>query len=158
MSYVKILSIVACVAFGPNCQGQVPDDLRDNRPDIGIVSEEQCPPEKGDVLVVYSASWCGPCQASRPQWATLRGQGYKVVYVDIDKPHGLDGKWDYQTPEIIAKAMETPPRVVPTLRYYNTDTGELLETTLTGMQSLDKVKEALWKPSSSTGLVPELRR
>jgi hypothetical protein len=156
LSYIVLVACLAAV--GSFCKGQVPTDVRDDYPDIGLVLTEVCPEDKGDILVVYSATWCGPCQAMRPQWTLLRSQGYKVVYVDIDNPHKYDGRWEYQTPEIVAKAMETPPRVVPTIRYYNSYAGAFLKNQKTGVQSLDSVKEALWKPSSSKALVPERRR
>lgn len=158
MNHVKVFAIVACLAFGLVCQGEVSPVVANDSYDLGLV-ESQIPEGKADILVVYSASWCGPCQASRPQWALLRSQGYKVVYVDIDHPHKHNGDWDYQTPEIVEKAMEQRPRAVPTLRFYNSETETFLDDKkLTGMQTLNKVKETLWKPSSSKGLVPELRR
>lgn len=157
MRYVKLLSVVACLAtFGLFVQGQVPENVAYDRYDIGRL-EAQVPEGKADILVVYSAKWCGPCQASRPQWVLLRSQGYKVVYIDIDDPYDHVGQQEYATTEIVDKAMETPPRVVPTLRFYNSDTKEFLDKKLTGMQSLNKIKETLWKPSSSTvlPLVPQ---
>jgi thiol-disulfide isomerase/thioredoxin len=149
--------LVACLAaVGSFCSGQVPDDVRNDRPDVGLVPE--VPEDKGDILVVYSATWCGPCQAMRPQWTLLRSQGYKVVYIDIDNPHAFVGAFDYITTEIVDKALEKRPRSVPTLRYYNSSTRAFLKHERVGYTSLDKVKERLWKPSSSRGLVPELRR
>lgn len=159
MRYVKVLAVVVCLAtIGLIYSDKVPSIMANDRPDIGIVEAEQCPEDKGDILVVYSATWCGPCAILRPNWATLRGQGYKVVYIDVDQPYKHIGNWDYQTKEIVEKAMEKRPKSVPTMRYYNTDSGRFLEKQVTGLHSLKTIKEALWKPSSSTGLVPELSR
>jgi len=154
----KATVFVSCLVLGSFAQGQVPANVQDDGPDIGIVRQETCPADKADTLIVYSATWCVPCQASKPQWVLLRSQGYKVVYINIDHPHKHDGDWEYQTPEIVDKAIAKRPRVVPTLRYYNSHTGAFLKHELTGRQRLDKIKEALWKPSSSTDLVPEQQR
>lgn len=152
---VQVIAFATCLVIGSFVQGQVPSDVQDDRPDIGLVVTDKCPADKADTLIVYSASWCSPCIASRPQWVLLRAAGYKVVYIDIDHPHQHDGDWDYQTAELVDKAMDKRPRKVPTLRYYNSHTGAFLKHELVGLQRLEKIKEALWKPSSSTDLVPE---
>lgn len=154
---VKVLAIVACVAFGLVCTGQVPQVMADDRPDIGIVVAEPVPEGKADILVVYGATWCGPCQAMRPQWSLLRSQGYTVVYIDIDEPHKYDGKYPGQTKEFVEK-VKARPRSVPFVRYYNTDKGEFVGGSHTGYVTPTKIKKTLWKPSSSKALVPELLR
>lgn len=162
MNNVRLFAALSCVAaFGLVFPREVSSLVQDNLPDIGIVvpvAEEVCPADKGDILVVYSAAWCGPCAAMAGNWPILRAQGYKVVYIDIDDPHKNDGRWYYQTTEIVAKAMEKRPSAVPTLRYYNSSTGEFLEKELVGLTTIVEVKEHLWKPSSSPVLVPELLR
>ncbi len=159
MRYVKILSTLACLAtIGLVYSDKVPSLLANDRPDIGIVEAEKCPEDKGDILVVYSAKWCGPCAVLQPHWTTLRAQGYKVVYIDVDEPYKHIGRWEYQTKEMVEKAIKRIPKTVPTVRYYNTHSGRFLEKQVTGLHSLKTTKEALWKPSSSTGLVPELLR
>jgi len=40
---------------------------------------------KANRIVVYSASWCLPCQQLKPVIGSLKKEGYKVVYRDIDK-------------------------------------------------------------------------
>jgi hypothetical protein len=156
MNHVRLLLAVATLAtFGLILQGEVPSVVADDSYNLGLVESEVCPEDKGDTLVVYSAKWCGPCQVMRAQWPVLRGQGYKVVYIDIDDPYNQVGRFDYVTTTIVDKAMEKRPRSVPTMRYYNSDAEKFLKEKVVGMQSLDKIKERLWKPSSSTVLVPE---
>lgn len=170
MRYVILVATFACVAaFGLDCSSQVPSDLEDygqvvgqSGYDIGIKAEEDekveaCPVDKADTLVVYSATWCGPCQAMKPYWVTLRAQGYKVVYIDVDNPHKYDGKWDYQTSDFVTKCDLKEVKAVPTLRYYNSSTGEWLDKEVRGLTSLTNAKALLWKPSG-TGSLPELLR
>lgn len=159
MKNAKITMVVAImVALGLVCKPQVSAFLAGDSYDIGLTQSEEIPQNVGDVLVVYSARWCGPCHAMRGNWPLLRGQGYKVVYIDLDRPYAQVGRHDYVTTEIIDKAMEKRPRSVPTLRYYNTSTESFIDHELKGLQPLDKIKEKLWKTQSSTVLVPELRR
>ncbi len=40
---------------------------------------------KANRIVVYSASWCLPCQQLKPVIESLKKEGYKVVYRDIDR-------------------------------------------------------------------------
>ncbi len=40
---------------------------------------------KADRIVVYSASWCIPCQRLKPIVKSLKQEGYRVEYFDIDK-------------------------------------------------------------------------
>jgi len=96
----------------------------------------------------------------RPYWVTLRAQGYKVVYIDVDDPHKYDGKWEYQTKDLVNFVDSVPVRAVPTVRFYNSDMQAWLALNgkpyeITGLTSGTKVKTYLWKPSSSTGLLPE---
>ena len=158
MNYVKILmAMAAMVAFGFVCRPQVCAFLADDSYDIGLAESSGIPEDKGDILVVYSARWCGPCQAIRPNWPLLRGQGYKVAYIDLDNPFAQVGRFDYVTTEIIEKAMEKRPRSVPTLRYYNTSTESFIDHKLVGLKSIEKIKEKLWKTQSLPVLVPEPR-
>jgi thioredoxin 1 len=40
---------------------------------------------KADRIVVYSATWCGPCRRLKPILMSLKNEGYKVEYRDVDK-------------------------------------------------------------------------
>lgn len=158
MNHVKVFATLACVAIGFLFTGKVPSLMATDLPDIGLVETEPVPEGKADILVVYSASWCGPCVAMRPQWTLLRSQGYKVVYIDVDEPHKYDDKYPGQTEEFVAKVSKSLPPRVPHVKYWNSDKEEFLKAFHVGYVSPNKIKETLWKPSSSTGLVPELLR
>jgi thioredoxin 1 len=43
------------------------------------------PQGKADRIVVYSATWCGPCRRLKPVLMSLKNEGYKVEYRDVDK-------------------------------------------------------------------------
>ena len=153
----KAVLLAACVVFGSFVQGQVPNDVPNDRYDIGINSEkvERCPKDKADTLIVYSATWCGPCQMMKPQWTLLRAQGYKVVYIDVDDPHKYDGKYPYQTADLVSFVDSYEVKSVPTVRFYNSDHEAWLAVKgkpfqIVGLTSTSKVKKYLWKPSSST--------
>jgi len=153
MKYVTLAAIVSCLVFGSNIQGQVPSDVAANRYDIGLLEAEVVPAEYGDVLVVIGAKWCGPCMRMYPQWKTLRAQGYRVVYIDYDRP-------TYKNDDdkaIVEKFSAMRDKSVPDVYVYNTDTDKIVRQwhQYVGIKT---IKDYLWKPSSSTGLVPELRR
>ena len=141
------------MVFGLVCQGQVPADVEINRYDIGIVETEVVPEDKGDVVVVIGAKWCGPCMRMYPHWAILRAQGYRVVYIDWNKP-----TWSNPEDEAIVKKFNAmKDNSVPDVYVYNTETDEVVMEWHTYVTK-EKIKEYAWKPSSSTGLVPESLR
>jgi len=156
MINVKVATLIACLAIGSVCQGQVPENVSIDRYDIGLVeAQEVAPSDKGDVLVVIGAKWCGPCMRMYPQWATLRAAGYRVVYIDWNKP-----TWNADKPEdeaIVKKFAAMKDNSVPDVYVYNTETDEVVEEWHQFVKIKD-IKEHLWKPSSSTGLVPEFLR
>lgn len=160
MRYVRLLSIVACLAtFGFIVPAEVPSVLANDGPDIGIVEHnDQVPEGKADTLVVYSATWCRPCVAMRPQWTLLRSQGYKIVYINIDDPHKYDGRWEYQTKALVEKLAKDFPESVPTVRWYNSRTEKWVGDSHVGYINLADCRKRLWKTSSSKVLVPELLR
>ena len=160
MRYVRLLSIVACVAtFGLIASTEVPFVMAGDGPDIGIVEpSNEVPAGKADTLVVYSADWCGPCVAMRPQWTLLRSQGYRVVYIDADNHHKYDNRWDYQTKALVEKLAKDYPRSIPTVKWYNSRTDKWIGDAHVGYISPQKCRERLWKTSSSPVLVPELLR
>lgn len=157
MRSVFLAAIVCCLAFGPALTGQVPGDRsfagEVAEYDVGI--KEQCPADKADTLVVFSATWCGPCQAMRPTWAVFRTEGYRVVYIDIDEPHKYDGKHEGQTAALVDKATQERSRLneraVPHYLFYNSATESFVfdDERVTGMILPEKLKEKLWKESSS---------
>lgn len=76
-------------------------------------------------LLVFSASWCGPCQGFKPTLLELEQD--RLVYVDID-----------EKPEIRA---DYEVRSVPTVILVDVD-GEEIER-LVGAQSLSRLQELL---------------
>ena len=76
-------------------------------------------------LLVFSASWCGPCQGFKPTLLELEQD--RLVYVDID-----------EKPEIRA---DYEVRSVPTVILVDED-GEEIER-LVGAQSLSRLQELL---------------
>lgn len=69
----------------------------------------------GPVLLDFSASWCPPCQATKPEVAKLKAQGYPVRVVDVDESPGL------------AKRFRVSG--IPTFIVVDTDGSELARTT-----------------------------
>jgi thioredoxin 1 len=47
---------------------------------------------RGEVLF-FNASWCGPCRQMKPIVAQMRGQGYHLRDLDVDKNRGLAKKY-----------------------------------------------------------------
>lgn len=76
-------------------------------------------------LLVFSASWCGPCKGFKPTLLELEQD--RLVYVDID-----------EQPEIRA---DYEVRSVPTVILVDVD-GEEIER-LVGAQSLSRLQELL---------------
>ena len=158
-----ILTIVLALAFGQVAQGQTPDLVPDPSEvveyDLGIASPDvevrRIPEGRADILIVYSAKWCAPCRAMVPTWKRLRDQGYQIVYIDIDQPNAYVGLYPYATQELVDSAMEDRPNSVPTIRWYNSELDMEVGESHSGAISEQKVKERLWNPSSSPGLVQE---
>jgi thioredoxin 1 len=44
--------------------------------------------QRGEVLF-FNASWCGPCRQMKPIVAQMRGQGYHMRDLDVDKNRSL---------------------------------------------------------------------
>lgn len=137
------------VQQGSDLQGEVPpvsgrdssyhqqhseEAERGSRDSSTEVRQEQVIPEcKADILVVYGAEWCGPCRKMKPLWKKLKKEGYKIYYVDIDRP-------DKKIPE---KYRKHRPRSVPFLVFWRSDEGPF--KTHTGTITEKQVKEYLWK-------------
>jgi thioredoxin 1 len=47
---------------------------------------------RGEVLF-FNASWCGPCRQMKPIVTQLRGQGYRMRDLDVDKNRSLAKKY-----------------------------------------------------------------
>lgn len=156
MKNVATFAIVACLAFTQvHVQGQVPSDVEGHRYDLGLVEAEQIPEGKGDTLVVRSASWCGPCRAMKPQWKVAKGQGYRVIEIDVDKP-----VWKKpEDKELVIRYSDEArdDTSVPDVYVINSQTGEVVSEWHKFVR-LSEVKKTLWKPSSSTGLLPDVSR
>lgn len=152
-----LIATLVCLALSPlHVTAKDPAVSEAINYDIGL--NPTIPEGKADTLVVYSATWCGPCQAMRPTWVALRAEGYKVVYVDVDEPHKYDGRWPYQTAELVDRVTQYEPRAVPTVRWYNSVTNEFLPDKVTGLTDRDRVKTHLWRPDDSDTDRRPLRR
>lgn len=163
-----IFAIIFALAFIATAQGQIPAVV--SRPgqvveqvvpyDLGFRTREQvyhrAPKGKADTLIVYSAAWCPPCQKMRPTWESLRSQGYQIVYIDVDHPYEQVDKYPYATRQLISDAMKDRPKAVPTVKWYNSESGQQVGDIHVGTISENKVKELLWNPSLSADSVPGL--
>ena len=49
-------------------------------------------PAHGEVLF-FNASWCGPCRQMKPIVSRMRGQGYRMRDIDVDKHQDLAQKY-----------------------------------------------------------------
>jgi len=88
---VKSIAAFCCVAVATLfCQAEVPQDVAPvGLYDLGIV-------RKADTLVVYTATWCAPCQRLKPVLAGLKREGYTIIIYDVSNgsaendKHGLE--------------------------------------------------------------------
>lgn len=159
MRNVIFVAALACLAsFRFVGASEIPpivvDDRGADRYDIGVAPDAQIPDGKADTLVVYTATWCIPCQRAKGKWAILREQGYRVVQIDVDSREADRELSDQEK----ARFLNHEPQSVPTIFWYNSQTNELVGDGVTGVPSMKSIKERLWKPASSPGWVPELRR
>ena len=88
-------------------------------------STRPTPPRKADRIVVYSASWCPPCQRLKPVIATLKREGYRVEYRDVDRD---------------ANRLIYPYTAVPTIFFLRDDAVIKLET---GFRSKEQITQTL---------------
>ena len=94
---------------------------------------------KADRIVVYSASWCAPCQRLKPILSSLKHEGYQVEYFDIEKDND---KLKYEH------------RSVPTIFFLR---GESVIKKETGYRTRDHIVRMLRSDSQPIGetTVPE---
>ena len=87
--------------------------------------------EMADQIVVYSATWCGPCQRLSPVLQSLTQEGYKVVHRDVDRD--IDAlKYEYGA--------------VPTIFFVRNNVVIRAET---GYRSKEQIKQTLMPDSQS---------
>ena len=79
---------------------------------------------KGDVLVDFFATWCGPCKMLSPVLEELDKEGFPVQIVKID------------TDELTELAIEFGVQAIPTLLYFSN--GKLVNRTM-GYQRKDQI-------------------
>ena len=88
-------------------------------------------PEMADQIVVYSATWCGPCQQLRPALQSLAQEGYTIVQQDVDRD--IDAlKYEYNA--------------VPTIYFVRNN---VVIKTETGYRSKKHIKQTLVPSSRS---------
>ena len=163
---IQVFAIACYLAIGSFVSGQVAADGPDpnlvvEQPsyDIGIVSVHdkekndevdtvvETPEGKADRIVVFGATWCGPCQSLKTiTLPALKVQGYKVEYLDVDKEK-----------EKIAEKYSGIKRgkgddlnrwiSVPTIFYIRDD---MIIKKEVGFQTAVHVKKVLWKPDEPT--------
>lgn len=147
MRYAAIVACACYLAIGSVTEGKVPGDVAGSRYDIGRV-ETIVPADKADTLIIYSATWCAPCQKMKPMLAKLRSQGYRVVSIDTDTHTSKQKMTAWEK----ASFLEFEPKKVPTLYWYNSRIKETIGVGHAGSTiTTSKIKERLWKKSSSTG-------
>ena len=86
-------------------------------------------PDMADQIVVYSATWCGPCRQLSPVLRSLELEGYRVVHRDVDRD--ID-------------ALEYQYDAVPTIYFVRND--EVIKTE-TGYRSKEEIKRTLMHDS-----------
>lgn len=79
---------------------------------------------KGDVLVDFFATWCGPCKMLSPVLEQLDKEGFPVQIVKIDTDEATD------------LAMEYGVQAIPTLLFFSE--GKLVNRTM-GYQRKDQI-------------------
>lgn len=89
------------------------------------------PVDKANRIVVYTASWCGPCQRLKPVLISLKQEGYQVVYRDIDRD---------------AERLQYAYTAVPSIFYLHDKTVIKKET---GYRSKEQIKKTLVRDQRS---------
>ena len=53
--------------------------------------------DQNNILLDFSAKWCGPCQQMSPIVSKLERQGYPIRQVDIDQEQALAQKYNVES-------------------------------------------------------------
>lgn len=108
---------------------------------LSVPKPTQTIPEgRADKIVVYTATWCAPCQAFKPTLARLKRAGAKVEVHDIDD----DGfKPEYTQVKRAQADQLTEWWSVPTIFYLRD--GVVIKRD-DGMKSYRHIMKTLWKP------------
>ena len=85
--------------------------------------------QTADHIVVYSATWCMPCQRLKPVLGSLEKQSYNVIHRDIDRDTA-ELQFEYHA--------------VPTIYFVRNN---VVIKTETGYQSMEKIKQTLMPDS-----------
>ncbi len=93
---------------------------------------------KANQIVVYTASWCSPCQRLKPVLMSLKKEGYKVVYRDVDRD---------------SDKLSYPYDVVPTIYFVRNDVVIKKET---GYRTKEQIKKNLILEVGSEPLEPAI--
>ena len=147
MRYVQTwFAIVACLVFGSlHVEGQVPSDVERRGYDIGLTTPT--PTDKADTVVVFSATWCGPCQVMKPIWKSLKKDGYRIVYIELDTNEIHYAEEDEYTAEELATWRKLDHRSVPTCYLWNSTTEKVIRKHV-GLRTKGTIEKDLWKQSS----------
>lgn len=147
--YGVLVAIACCLTVQTNVtQGQVPEVGTVANYDLGQHSATEdfvAPDGKASTLVVYSAVWCGPCQAMKPTLLQLKREGYKIVILDIDKVSSGE-----QVDQYKVKATRSVPEVV----WVND--GKVVRRA-TGIQSRIQILKTLVKPDGESSVRTPIR-
>lgn len=132
---LAIISVVAFVTFViatevPQERPAVDYDLGSN----STTKEFVAPEGKASTLIVYSATWCVPCQAMKPILVQLKREGYQIVIYDIDK---------IESGEQVDKYKVKETRVVPEVVWWND--GKVVKR-VTGVQTRLQILKVLEHP------------
>jgi thioredoxin 1 len=63
----------------------------------GCVQETEQPPGSTRTLVVFSATWCGPCQRDKPTIAHVKQAGVDVIEYDVDRDQEVADSYSVTT-------------------------------------------------------------
>lgn len=64
---------------------------------LAMIGCESTPPKsqpsKTQVVLAFTATWCGPCRQNAPALAQLEQQGVWISHIDIDQYPNAAAKW-----------------------------------------------------------------